>query len=58
MWTNTARSMQEKIDIVEVVDFVWGFLARKNFHTPSFAAWLEGEGEEISSYDRPILLNF
>ncbi|KAF7589385.1 hypothetical protein BBP40_004328 [Aspergillus hancockii] len=45
--TNTSRSLQEKIDIVEVVDFVWGFLARKYFHLPSFSIWLQGQREEI-----------
>jgi hypothetical protein len=47
LFTNTTRSLQEKIDIVEVVDFVWGYLARKNFHLPSFSIWLQGQREEI-----------
>lgn len=48
MWTNNpARPIEEKIDLVEVVDFVWGFLGRKTFHVSSVPTWLEGQGEEI-----------
>jgi hypothetical protein len=47
LFTNTTRSLQEKIDIVEVVDFVWGFLARKNFDIPSFSIWLKGQREDV-----------
>lgn len=46
-WTNNPdRPLEEKIDLVEVVDFVWGFLGRKCFPVSSVPAWLEGEREE------------
>jgi hypothetical protein len=46
-WTNNPdRPLEEKIDLVEVVDFVWGFLGRKCFPVFSVPAWLEGEREE------------
>ncbi|KAJ6093408.1 hypothetical protein N7486_008697 [Penicillium sp. IBT 16267x] len=48
MWTNNSqRSLQEKIDIVEIVDFVWGFLGRKPFPVSSVPCWLEGERDHI-----------
>ncbi|KAJ5455003.1 hypothetical protein N7530_012772 [Penicillium desertorum] len=46
-WTdNPGGPLKEKIDLVEVVDFIWGFLGRKCFPVSSVPAWLEGEGEE------------
>lgn len=47
MWTNTPQSLPEKVDIVEVVDFVRGFLARKIFNLLSYSTWLQGQREEI-----------
>ena len=46
-WTdNPGRRLEEKFDLVEVVDFVWGFLGRRCFPFSSVPAWLEGEREE------------
>jgi hypothetical protein len=46
-WTdNPARPLEEKIDIVEVVDFIWGYLGHKCFPVSSTSAWLEGDKEE------------
>jgi hypothetical protein len=46
-WTdNPHRPLEEKVDLVEVVDFVWGFLGRKCFPVSSVPVWLEGEREE------------
>ena len=43
-WTNNpARPFEEKLDIVEIVDFVWGFLGRKTFDLSSVSSWLEGD---------------
>ncbi|GIJ91855.1 hypothetical protein Asppvi_010830 [Aspergillus pseudoviridinutans] len=44
---NQGRPLQEKIDIVEVVDFVWNFLGRKNFSVSSIPDWVDGEGEQF-----------
>ncbi|KAH1406990.1 hypothetical protein KXX64_008807, partial [Aspergillus fumigatus] len=41
------RPLQEKIDVVEVVDFVWNFLGRKIFSVSSIPIWLHGEGERF-----------
>jgi hypothetical protein len=36
IWTDPPfRTLQEKLDIVEIVDFVWVFLVHKIFHNPS-----------------------
>jgi hypothetical protein len=45
---NHKRPLQEKIDIVEVVDFVWNFLGRKIFSISSISDWLDGEGDGFS----------
>ena len=43
-WTNNqARPFEEKLDVVEIVDFVWGFLGRKAFDLSSVSSWLEGD---------------
>jgi hypothetical protein len=48
MWAhNPTRPASDKIDIIEVVDFVWGFLGRKAFHVSSLPDWLEGLGEDV-----------
>ncbi|CAL5874618.1 uncharacterized protein PFLUO_LOCUS8915, partial [Penicillium psychrofluorescens] len=48
LWTdNPARPLKEKVDIVEVVDFVWGFLGRKPFHVSSVPSWIAGENEDL-----------
>jgi hypothetical protein len=47
LWIDNQRPLQEKIDIVEVVDFVWNFLGRKNFSVSSIPDWLDGEGERF-----------
>jgi hypothetical protein len=50
MWTdNDSRTLQEKLDIIEIVDFVWVFLVRKIFYSPSclldwFDSPFEGRG--------------
>ena len=48
IWTNNPnRPLPEKLDVLEVTDFVWGFLGRKVFHgidKPS--VWLQSEPEE------------
>lgn len=44
---NPTRPASDKIDIIEVVDFVWGFLGRKAFHISSLPDWLEGLGEDV-----------
>jgi hypothetical protein len=43
MWTdNRSRTLQEKLDIIEVADFVWVFLVRRIFHNPScLLDWLD-----------------
>ncbi|PLN74449.1 hypothetical protein BDW42DRAFT_63445 [Aspergillus taichungensis] len=53
-WThNPTRPAPEKIDIIEVVDFVWGFLGRKAFHVSSFPEWREGLGSIAYDYRDP-----
>lgn len=49
LWIDTQeqRPLQEKIDVVEVVDFVWNFLGRKIFSVSSIPIWLHGEGERF-----------
>lgn len=48
LWThNPTRPASDKLDIIEVVDFVWGFLGRKAFHVSSLPEWLEGLGEDV-----------
>ncbi|KAJ5663546.1 hypothetical protein N7507_004277 [Penicillium longicatenatum] len=44
---NPARPLREKLDIVEVVDFIWAFLGRKAFEVPDVPAWLENEGDHV-----------
>jgi hypothetical protein len=42
MWTtNDSRTLQEKLDIVEIVDFVWIFLVRRIFHKSPFLYWFD-----------------
>lgn len=56
IWDNNpTRSVSDKIDIIEVVDFVWGFLGRKAFHLSSVPDWLEGQDEDVLS--RYLLVN-
>jgi hypothetical protein len=46
MWEhNPTRSISDKIDIIEVVDFVWGFLGRKSFSLSSVPDWV-GSADE------------
>lgn len=44
---NPTRPLSDKLDIIEVVDFVWGFLGRKAFHPSSVPAWLQDLGEDV-----------
>lgn len=47
-WTNNpARPIREKLDIVEIVDFIWGFVGRKAFHVSDVPSWLEGEDDLV-----------
>ncbi|KAJ6047186.1 uncharacterized protein N7446_012020 [Penicillium canescens] len=47
-WTNNpARPIREKLDIVEIVDFIWGFAGRKAFHVSDVPSWLEGEDDLV-----------
>ncbi|KAJ5335678.1 uncharacterized protein N7506_005614 [Penicillium brevicompactum] len=47
-WTNNpARPIKEKLDIVEIVDFIWGFAGRKTFHVADIHSWLEGEDDLV-----------
>lgn len=43
---NPMRSLSEKIDIMEAVEFVWGFLGRKTFDDVTFYDWLGGQGAQ------------
>jgi hypothetical protein len=46
MWEhNPTRSISDKIDIIEVVDFVWGFLGRKPFSLSSVPDWAGDEDD-------------
>ncbi|KAJ6051012.1 uncharacterized protein N7446_005643 [Penicillium canescens] len=48
MWSNNpGRPLKEKMDIIEIVDFIWGFLGRKAFHVASVPSWIEGEGDLV-----------
>jgi hypothetical protein len=40
---NPQRPLQDKIDIVEIVDFVWCFLGKKAFQPSSIQSWFEDE---------------
>jgi hypothetical protein len=44
---NPGRPMKEKIDIAEIVEFVWGFLGRKTIRFSEFSSWLEGEDDLV-----------
>jgi hypothetical protein len=44
---NETRSLPDKLDIVEVTEFVWGFLGRKPFHVSSVPVWPEGLDEDV-----------
>lgn len=52
IWTNNPdRTLLEKLEVLEVTGFVWGFLGRKIF--PAFDApskWLTGGGEDLLNY--------
>lgn len=46
-WDDPGRDLGEKVDTLEVVDFVWGFLGRKIFPDPGgLPVWLEWDGPE------------
>ncbi|KAJ5337519.1 hypothetical protein MYU51_020337 [Penicillium brevicompactum] len=51
IWTNNPeRTLLEKLEVLEVTDFVWGFLGRKIFQAADFPAiWLEGGSEYLQS---------
>lgn len=50
-WTNIpGKPLKEKLDIVEIVDFIWGFLGRKVFQASKVASWLEGEGDHLRDW--------
>lgn len=57
---NSERTLQEKLDILEVYDFVWGFLGRKIFaEVPDIWSWLgEGEARFYFASDLPEAVNW
>ncbi|OKL57794.1 hypothetical protein UA08_07021 [Talaromyces atroroseus] len=51
---STRESLQEKFEAIEVIDYVWDFLARKTFPNPDrLSAWLRGDMEMQELQDPP-----
>ncbi|KUL81400.1 hypothetical protein ZTR_10666 [Talaromyces verruculosus] len=47
-----ARGFREKFEMIEVIDFIWGYLGRKIFGDPHrLADWLSGEDAERAFLD-------
>lgn len=52
IWTNNAgRTLLEKLEVLEVTDFIWDFLGRKIFQgVDAPSKWLAGGSENLLSY--------
>ncbi|PLN78697.1 hypothetical protein BDW42DRAFT_139765 [Aspergillus taichungensis] len=62
-WTDTgsARSLSTKVDVLEVVEFVWGYLGRKVFQEEDvIVKWVGGTGaiEEFYDEEEPVGTNW
>ncbi|PKY00384.1 hypothetical protein P168DRAFT_293636 [Aspergillus campestris IBT 28561] len=60
-WTDTARPLKIKIDVLEVVEFVWGYLGRKVFQEKDvIVKWVGGTSvfDEFYDEEEPVGTNW